>query len=492
MKKRIATLAAFISAMLLCVPLGGTAAALPYDNYTYDREGKSCAEPDAYAPTQAITGASAGTQDFKTPQDLFVAPDGRIYVADTGNDRIVVLGGDYTCERVIDSFVNGAGTDGFSAPSGVYVTDDGRLYVADTGHARIVQLAADDTLVSVLVPEEGLLDFSFSPVKVAADRADRMYIVSRNCTQGVMEFDRDGSFLGYYGAVKTQISPLQAFWKAIATDAQKAAMDRVIPTEYSNIDLDEQAFVFGTVSAIDTDNFNTDMFVHRLNPMGKDVLKRNGFAAPMGDVEYVREDENGKKDISQLCDVAAQANGVYSVLDANKGRVFTYDATGELLYIYGGIGDELGTFAAPVAIDVIDDNRALVLDSQYGQIVEFAPTRYAAVMLQAIEKNAAREYDAAAELWREALKYTSESAVVFRKMGDVYNSAGEYRQAMTYYKLAYKNADYSEAYQSWRMAFLSRYFGWGMGVLLALIAAVICRKIVKVRRRKPAEGGQRR
>lgn len=41
-------------------------------------------------------------------------------------------------------------------------------------------------------------------------------------------------------------------------------------------------------------------------------------------------------------DVYAGENGMFSILDANRGRVFTYDNTGMLLYIFGTYGDMAG------------------------------------------------------------------------------------------------------------------------------------------------------
>ena len=261
-------------------------------------------------------------------------------------------------------------------------------------------------------------------------------------------------------------------------------MTLTIPTEYSSLDIDAKSFIYGTVSAIDTDNFSSSMFIHKLNPIGSDVLKRNGFADPMGDVKYIKENENGIPDISKLCDVSVQGNGVYSVLDSNKGRVFTYNDAGELLYIYGGIGENLGTFGNPIAIDVTADKHSLVLDSKYNQIVEFKPTEYAKLMLQAIQSNAERKYDDAANFWKDTLKYTSESSVVFKEIGNVYYNQGLYDKAMQYYKLAYDNASYSNAYKYWRMEYLSKNFGIFMTSLIVIIGILIVIKFILRKRAK--------
>ena len=89
-------------------------------------------EPQAYYAADILRGGTLGTADFHKPQDVFVAPDGRVYIADTGNNRILRLSAALELEAVIDSFDNNGKADGFASPSGVFVTGEGRLYVADT------------------------------------------------------------------------------------------------------------------------------------------------------------------------------------------------------------------------------------------------------------------------------------------------------------------------------------------------------------------------
>ena len=115
-----------------------SAAALePYRNYTYDSEENAWVEPQAYYAADILRGGTLGTADFHKPQDVFVAPDGRVYIADTGNNRILRLSVALELEAVIDSFDNNGKADGFASPSGVFVTGEGRLYVADTDHKRL-------------------------------------------------------------------------------------------------------------------------------------------------------------------------------------------------------------------------------------------------------------------------------------------------------------------------------------------------------------------
>jgi DNA-binding beta-propeller fold protein YncE len=75
---------------------------------------------------------TASKREFSRPHDIILSPDGKyLYVADNGNDRIVVL--EPYSLRKIGSFGNGEVT----APHDVAFDANGSLLVADTGGNRI-------------------------------------------------------------------------------------------------------------------------------------------------------------------------------------------------------------------------------------------------------------------------------------------------------------------------------------------------------------------
>jgi hypothetical protein len=64
-----------------------------------------------------------------------VGPNGDVYVADTGNDRVQVFDAEGTFLRWIGE--SGANIGQFNEPVGLAVGDAGELYVADAWNARI-------------------------------------------------------------------------------------------------------------------------------------------------------------------------------------------------------------------------------------------------------------------------------------------------------------------------------------------------------------------
>lgn len=64
---------------------------------------------------------------------------GRIYVADTGNSRIVRMN-DMTGTGWTELGTVGSVVKEFSMPSGIFVDMAGRIYVTDSGNNRIVRM----------------------------------------------------------------------------------------------------------------------------------------------------------------------------------------------------------------------------------------------------------------------------------------------------------------------------------------------------------------
>ena len=79
---------AVVLALLLGLSLP-VAAEAPFYDYTYDEWGDPVGAPRAYDLFQVADAAVIGTA-LKGPSDLCVSGD-EIYIADTGNNRIVVL-----------------------------------------------------------------------------------------------------------------------------------------------------------------------------------------------------------------------------------------------------------------------------------------------------------------------------------------------------------------------------------------------------------------
>ena len=477
--------------LLACLAFGNAFAAdsLPYDCYNYDHWNNILYTPAPYVPDGLVSGATlrfegAPVGAFRNPQDLCVSPDGDVYIADTGNNRIVVLAQDLkTVRRIITGFEAEGAAQTFSAPSGVAISEKHRLYIADSLNRRIVVLEPDGTFVKyVKNPQSEVLDegYVFTPLRVSVDYADRVYVIAQNMFQGIMVFSEEGVFTGFFGTISVKISLWEKFWRKLATKEERGKQQLFIPTEFAGIDVDDEGFVYA--SNKDTDGLQA---VRRLNPKGEDVIRRGPHANLGGD--RVFGSVGNYAGPSQIVDVVYRGHGTYSLLDSRRGRIFTYDHEGNLLYIFGGIGSQAGTFLTPTAIEQLG-SRLLVLDSQQGNLTVFAQTEYGSLINRAVALRFDGDETQAVPLWQEVLRLDEINELANTGIGKAYLSAGDNENAMLYLRRGMNREYYSVAFKRWRNERLRNNISFILsGVVAAAVLAVLWVKAVRPAVRKKAK-----
>lgn len=111
--------------LLLGMPM--TASAHVKTDYILDASGTEIRIPVSYTFRQVMQEfSSAGS--LKNAQDLFIDAQNHLYVADTGNHRVLKLDLSGTLLQVY----TGPEDRPMKEPNGVYVDADGDLFVADT------------------------------------------------------------------------------------------------------------------------------------------------------------------------------------------------------------------------------------------------------------------------------------------------------------------------------------------------------------------------
>ena len=468
---------AVVLALLLGLSLP-VAAEAPFYDYTYDEWGDPVGAPRAYDLFQVADAAVIGTA-LKGPSDLCVSGD-EIYIADTGNNRIVVLDSGFRRVREWNGTDSPDGRLDFAAPEGVFVAEDGRVLIADTGNGRLVVTDREGRFLDVYgAPVTDILpeDFQYRPIKVAADKAGRLFVVSQSFNMGLLQFDREGRFIQTLGAAKVQVTAFDLLWRLISTKEQQERMQQFVPTEYNNLAVDEDGFVYATTSIYE--EYNIEAYgltaVRKLNASGNDILR---YSMPLGELAYtVRGQFAGP---SRIVDVYAGENGMFSILDANRGRVFTYDNTGMLLYIFGTYGDMGGALKNPRAIDKSGD-LFLVLDGSKNTVTAYSPTAYARSFDRATAYHYQDEYELEAQEWRTILSLNGNSNIAYTGLGKAAFRTGRYEEAMEYFHKAGDRANYSKAFQYRRREIIADGFMWAVPVFLAVLALLV--DGVKLKRR---------
>lgn len=137
----------------------------------------------------------SGKGQFLHPWGIAADPEGNVYVADTGNNRIVHLR--YTRGKLNELRTFGGGRPvHFDSPRGVAVGTDGAVYITDTGNNRIVILEKNGRLRGVL--GEGLFQRPEAIAMIDRDEkwsyrpASFLIVVDRNGSR-VQKLDLGGS-----------------------------------------------------------------------------------------------------------------------------------------------------------------------------------------------------------------------------------------------------------------------------------------------------------
>lgn len=231
-----------------------SAATGPYTSYTYDSYGNAVESAELYEPEAVYTGNSFLEQDdsaiVKTmlqPTDMYAADNNCLYVLDAGNSRILVLDKNMNYRRTINITIDGAVQE-FKKAKGIFVDSEEKIYIADAGGKRVLCADSNGQVFHVIdhVDSEQFGEgVEFLPQKLVMDNAGNLYVQSTGTYSGLVVFNADFEFNGFYGAdlVQTTAEALSDFfWKQFMTETQREAMANYVPLEIQNFDVTEKDF----------------------------------------------------------------------------------------------------------------------------------------------------------------------------------------------------------------------------------------------------------
>ena len=483
-----------------------SSAYVAYDTYTYSIAGKQMLSPTAYSTNTSITSTDMGLADAKFGglqlngvNDIVSDEEGNVYIADTGNNRIVVLNKYYSVIQIIDSYVNKAGKEiHLNAPEGIFVTDpnktaDGNsyIYICDTQNKSIVIFDREYNWVRTIYDTDvacHLLEKDkFIPNAVAVDIYGRIFVVAETVYQGIIVLSSEGDFTGYIGAQKVTYSVLDMIWRKFQTKEQLAAQEHSLSVAYNNITVDDDGFVYATSDRVDeAQQFKTIKSkasdyspVKKLNSTGHEIMKRNGFFDPGGEVDvfYARE-------VSKISDVALGPEGTWTILDYKRSRLFTYDQQGNLLFAFGdggqyGQGGELlgnGENIKAITYQKVGDTwYLLTIDettdtSNKFKLNVYAPTEYCETILAALRNQNDHDYSTSIQYWEDVLTKNNNFDLAYIGIGKALFSQGKYKEAYTILQNAYETQYASKAFTEMRKDFIG---GWILPVFIGVIGLVV-------------------
>ncbi len=514
MKKYAKILCTFFALLMVltagCITAGAGSA---YQTYVYDKFGDPLYSPDAYTAIQTIDSDYMGLETpIENPGDMVTDEEGNVYIADTGNDRIVVLDQYYKLKFTIQSFSNDQQVpDSLAAPQGVFVSEPNEKYgkliwVCDTGSNRIVVFDEFGEFMKIIEePESSLFDEDsvYKPVAMAVDAYNRLYVVSSTTYQGVIVMTDEGEFTGFIGAQAVSMTAWEIIWRRFQTKEQRESQASKISTEFNNITINKSlGLVYVTTSTIKEedvqaainggDKKGTNSPVKLLNANGTEIMRRNGFWMPAGEIDFSTRSTDDITGVSTIIDAAVGPEDTWSIIDEKRNRIYTYDFDGNLLFAFGDKGTMLGNLSSIEAIAYQDTNM-LILDKNYDNITVFQRTEYGNILLSAIAAEGTQNFDLAISLWTDILKRNSNFDAAYVGIGDAMYRNKDYANSLSYFESAYAKAEWSNSYKEIRKEWMSTYFLVLILIIVALIIGVLFffKWMAKINRKVAVSGKKR-
>lgn len=462
MRKRLIPLLLIILMVILPVTASASDDQAPYETYTLDKWGNATPAPHGYLPTRSLGGEMLGCGSFSNASDMFYSEAlGRIFICDSGNARIVILNEDLQVDRVLTEFTYPDGTVyTLSNPQGVYALDDGTLYVCDMDNKDVLVCDMEGN-ISQIVPEpkSNLLpeDFNYQPSKVVCDDAGRIYVLSKGVYQGLIYLDTDGTFIKFFGSNRVEMTlqrQLLKIWKSILSDEAAATLQSFNPVEYGNIFYTDDGYIYATAAGSE----NGSALLARLNPLGIDTLPYNFGGSIL------------------FTDVTVDERGITTLLDTNYGEIYQMNEMGQTMFIFGGIGDQVGLFQRPVSLIEVND-KLYVLDADKNTITEFVLTQFGQLVQDAIDLYDEGLYQESIEPWEEVIAHNSNYLLAYTGLGQAYYQLQDYDTAMYYFRLANDRGNYSTAFKESSLDAMRNNFGiLVLAVVLVLVAISVWRR----------------
>lgn len=475
-----------VGAMALCtLLLAGSTAINSYAidrsyTYNYDYWGDVQDAPDFYSPCKTFTWKDLNLEKpLLSPTGLTAVGD-YLYLCDTGNNRILKLERksreSLEVVEIIDSIKGKVDVKTFNQPTDVAVSEEGNIFIADKGNERILKVDKDwNYILDFEKPTDSSLakDLAFAPTKLVVDSAERVYAVSQGINRGLIKYEADGTFTSFHGAPPAAYNFWDYIYKKFATQEMLLKMESFVPTEYENAYMNEDGFIYAVSSSVSEENLKggNGELVRLLNLLGSDILVRNGVYYDGGFPVYgdiYMGSGGGYEGPSKFADVTSFPNEAYVCLDRNRGRLFSYDNQGRLLFACGGNGNMDGFFRNPVALEHIGYD-LYVLDQLDCSITIFTLTDFGALVFNAMEAFDDGRYDESLADWNKVIKYDGNYDLAYIGIGRAYLRQKDYKTAMEYFELKYDDENYSKAYRQYRKVWVEENITWVIIVLAVLI-----------------------
>lgn len=479
-------------------------ASTPYANYfmsKVDNYSSNLPTPEAYDVYKTINNFAPDDPSvdgtFLAPEDIFIGPDERIYISDTGHDRIVVLNKDFSFAFEIKGFEEDGSK--LSSPSCVFVDTDGTILVCDYGNKRLVEFTKYGNFrFAYPQPASEILsaDFNYQPQRVVKDDKGYIYVCSVGDSNGILQLSSDGEFRKYYGTNKVALGLWDTIVRVLWSRESRKGSVVKLPYTFNNIYMYD-GYVYATTTGYATDQ------MRKINPAGTDVLYK-GY--DFSDTGILRN----TTDLQNFIDVAVDKDLNTFIIDQTYGRIYEYDEWGRNLFVFGAVGNGRGQYNIPKSLEVDNEGNIYVVNGgtintkkddgtsvSNSTLTIFKPTEFCKLVHKAnknysdgiYEEVDAKEKgkdpsDNAFAQWTDVKNQDNFYVLALQSIGQILWRKEKYKESYDYFETAEDFTWASKSYEEIRANFLSDYFSIIATVIVSLCVILLVGKAVMKRYRK--------
>lgn len=469
MRKSIRILIMLMALFAFATAFGISASASQGTTYTYtiSNNGDWIRTQEAYVPSMVYL-KDAG---LSKPNDIFIY-ENLIYVADTGNRRIVILDRDSGEYSYIEN-------DNFMSPMGIFVNGE-KIYIADSGAEAVYITDMGGNLIqTILRPENSPLMSSasiFKPLNVVVSKEGNIFVVGEGSYDGLMQFSPDGEFQGYFAANKRSLTVLEKIQELFYTREQKAQLLTRKPSAIQNIDISSRDLIY-SVTQSDEVKYT---WVESISKTSNALKMHNMAGTNILSTSKFMDDEWNFVDV-----VSGPYNNVYAL--TYTGLIYEYDSSGNLIFSFGGravSNDRYGLFTYASAIDLDENSFIYVLDKERALIQVFVPTDFAVATHKAIYDLENGNYEDAEENWKNVLQLNGMSRIAHVGYGKSLMRQQLYSEALGHFKIAGDVENYSECFWEIRKNATNNAMPFIISLLFIVLFLVLFRQFFLKKRKK--------
>lgn len=274
------------------------------------------------------------------PRDIAAAPDGTLYMVDTGNHRVLHLSPE---GEVLHSWGSFSGTTAETAPEGTFnepwgiaIGPGGNIYVADTWNHRVQKFTPQGTFITSWGQhgQQGAPNTFWGPRDIASDQHGHVY-VSDTGNKRIAIFNQRGEFLDQFGGAGGEPGQLD---------------------EPVGIAVDDA----GNLYVADTWNQRVQVFGPDENELAKVYQKEWDISGWFG------QSLDNKPFLSV-------SNDKVFASDPEASRILVFTTEGEFLYTWGTSGAGPNQFELPTGLAGDPQGRIWVSDTKNNRLMRFLP-----------------------------------------------------------------------------------------------------------------------